>query len=137
MVGSPLFEQACRVPRRNLADDPTFLQFVGNFSACPLADGTACFGRSLAGQDCHLRPLFYGKFGNRSWTRGILQSLDQTPCFLLTRFLLAFLLSRPAISPETHGIHIDAPFARNLTIGSALRRSQDDACSHHHLLFVR
>lgn len=66
------------MPGRDLRDDSSFLQFIGDLSACPLANGTTRFRWSLAGQGRHLSALFRRKFGDCSWSRGILQALGKT-----------------------------------------------------------
>ncbi|WP_201380236.1 hypothetical protein [Ktedonobacter sp. SOSP1-85] len=60
------------MPARNLCDDSTRHKFVGNLPACPVADGTPRFCRSLTGQSCHLSTLLHHEFGNCSQARGIL-----------------------------------------------------------------
>jgi hypothetical protein len=67
-------------------------------------------------------PVVPRKFGNRSGARGILQALDKTDCSLIHLLVIGLLLTCPAIPPQTHRIDVDAQLARNLSIGSALRR---------------
>lgn len=124
------------MPGRNLRDDAPCLPFFGDFWACPLADRSARLRWNFTGQSRHLRSLFHREFGDRSWAGGILQAVDKASCSFCTLLTIGFLPPRPAISPHTYGIHIDAQLARNLTIGRALRGSQNDACSHHQLLFA-
>ena len=124
------------MPGRYLRDASPCLQFIGDLSACPPADGTARFRRREAGQSRHLSALFHRKFGDRSWSRGILQALGKVHWHLSTLLRIDLLPPRPAIPPQTHGIHIDVQLARDLSIRCALRRCQDDARSQHDLLFT-
>jgi hypothetical protein len=102
-LADPLFEQACRMSWRNLPNKASDLQFVGDFSSCPLTDRASCSDRSLTRECCHLTTLFCRKLGSRSRAGSILKSLSHAQ-----RFQVNPLQSYPPIPPQAYGVHIDA-----------------------------
>jgi hypothetical protein len=91
-----------------------YLQFVGNFSPRPLADRATSLARCFTCEHCHLAALLCCKLRGRPRTGSILQPFSQTQCLQSDP-----LESHPAISSQTHRVHIDTQLSRN----SCMRRS--------------
>ena len=69
-----LFEQIARMPWRNLLEDAPLRQFIRNFGARPLADGSLCLHRRFTGEGRYLTTSSFVNLGGVPG-RDILQAL--------------------------------------------------------------
>jgi len=117
--------------RRDLLNDSPCLQFISNFSPSPLTDRAPGLHRRFACDCGDLTPLLSGDPGWRFWTGGIGQALRNTEGVQIHALECSL-----ALSPQPNGIHIDCQLARNLDIGVALCRAQDNAHLQYLLPFT-
>jgi hypothetical protein len=119
------------MPRRNLRDDASDLQFGSSLPPGPRLCGASRFGWGFTGQSCHLTALFGGKRRGNPRPGRLLQPLGHAE-----RLQIDPVQARPAIPPQPHRIDVDDQLAGNLRIGGSLGRRSHDAGSQHHVVLT-
>ena len=120
------------MPGRDLIDDATRSDLVGNLSTTPLADRATGRLRRLAGQSDNLADLLGGDVRRGSWSGRIRQALLHGEILQRHR-----LQPQPAGSPQTNGLYMHPQLASDLGVVSSVCGSHDDACSYGNLLGCR
>ena len=119
-------QQSPDVSSRNAGDDLTLAHLVRDFARGPLTNGTIRFGGVLTRNREHMRQLFGRELGRSARSFRILQTGPH-------RLILLGSL-QPVISPMPRHLTAEVQLSRNLTMGLARVRIQDDLRSARDLL---